>query len=95
MKTGNLFRFDPNTPTGYEVPFDEAACLLIFKDKRLSESERAFIEYLRSLVERLDTRHAEGTPFLLSELPADHPARIFARKVNPQWAQRLDRSENR
>jgi len=85
MKPGTLFRFGPNVPTGYEVPFGENAYILIFKGDRLSKSEAEFITYLQGMAERLAHEHKEGTPFLLHELPADHPARAFAAKVNPDW----------
>jgi len=85
MKPGTLFRFGKNVPTGYEVPFAESAFILIFKGDRLSKSEAEFITYLQGMAERLEHEHKEGTPFLLRELPADHPARAFAAKVNPEW----------
>lgn len=87
MKAGSLFRFAPGTPTGYEVPFDESAFILIFKGDRITKDEREFIDYLKGMTERLEKDHAAGTPFLLKELPTDHPAREFARKVNPQFDQ--------
>jgi pimeloyl-ACP methyl ester carboxylesterase/quercetin dioxygenase-like cupin family protein len=85
MKAGSLFRFAPGTPTGYEVPFDEPAFILIFKGDRVTKDEREFIDYLKGMADRLEKDHAAGTPFLLKELAADHPAREFARKVNPQF----------
>jgi pimeloyl-ACP methyl ester carboxylesterase/quercetin dioxygenase-like cupin family protein len=85
MQPGTLFRFGPGTPTGYEVPFAESALILIFKGDRLSKSENEFMEYLRGMAGRLEKEHAAGTPFLLKELAADHPAREFARRVNPQF----------
>jgi pimeloyl-ACP methyl ester carboxylesterase/quercetin dioxygenase-like cupin family protein len=85
MKAGSLFRFAPGTPTGYEVPFDESAFILIFKGDRVTKDEREFIDYLKGMAQRLEKDHAAGTPFLLKELAADHPAREFARQVNPQF----------
>ena len=85
MQPGALFRFEPNTPTGYEIPFDENAYILIFKSARLSKDEKEFINYLKTLSSRLIKRHERGTPFLLKELPADHPARLFGRQVNPMF----------
>lgn len=85
MRPGSLFRFDPRVPTGYEVPFVEPAFLLIFKEQRVSESERALLDYLEGLANRLEQRHASGTPFLLRKLPWDHPALGFARQVNPDF----------
>ena len=85
MKPGTLFRFAAGTPTGYEVPFEEAALILIFKGERITKDEREFIDYLAAMAERLAKEHKAGTPFLLRELPDDHPARVFARQVNPQF----------
>ena len=45
MKAGSLFRFAAGTPTGYEVPFDDPALILIFKGDRITKDEREFIEY--------------------------------------------------
>jgi quercetin dioxygenase-like cupin family protein len=82
MKPGSLFRFEANIPTGYEVPFHESATVLIFKGRRTTRAEKEFIEYLRGLGDRLKKEQATGTPFLLKDLPADHPARKFAREIN-------------
>jgi hypothetical protein len=41
-----------------------------------------FVECLRGLAEKLKKEQATGTPFLLKNLPADHPARVFAREIN-------------
>jgi pimeloyl-ACP methyl ester carboxylesterase/quercetin dioxygenase-like cupin family protein len=85
MKPGSLFRFAPDTPTGYEVPFKEDAYILIFKGKRLSKDEKEFIDYLKGLAQRLKKQQKDGTPFLLEDLPKDHPARKYAEKVNPGY----------
>lgn len=77
MKPGSLFWFGPNTPTGYEVPFEDPAFILIFKCGSGMDGE-GFLDYLRGLKGRLEIRHEEGTPFFIEELPADHPARLFA-----------------
>jgi quercetin dioxygenase-like cupin family protein len=83
MKPGTLFHFAPNTPTGYEVPFAENALILIFKGKRLTDKEEDFIRYLQGLANRLEREHKAGVPYLLSDLPADHPARKFAQELTP------------
>jgi pimeloyl-ACP methyl ester carboxylesterase len=85
MQPGSLFRFAKDTPTGYEVPFAEPALILIFKGDRITKEEREFIDYLKGMAAQLEKEHAAGTPFLLKELPAEHPARVFARKVNPDF----------
>ncbi len=85
MKAGTLFRFDAGTPTGYEVPFDEPAFLLIFKGDRLTREEKEFMDYLKGMAGRLEKEHAQGVPYLLGDLPADHPARVYAKEVNPKF----------
>jgi pimeloyl-ACP methyl ester carboxylesterase/quercetin dioxygenase-like cupin family protein len=85
MQPGTLFRFAPNTPTGYEVPFDENAFILIFKGDRLTESEADFIEYLEGMADRLEREHEAGVPYLMTDLSADHPAIEFARQVNTDF----------
>jgi hypothetical protein len=85
MQPGSLFRFAAGTPTGYEVPFDQSALILIFKGDRITKDEQQFIDYLKGMADRLKREHAAGTPFLLKELAPDHPARVFGRKVNPDF----------
>ncbi|HHT24163.1 MAG TPA: cupin domain-containing protein [Clostridiaceae bacterium] len=81
MQAGSLFWFQANASTGYEVPFDEDAYILIFKSERGDNTEEKFLEYLYGLKERLEKEHSTNTPYLLSELPSDHPARIFATNI--------------
>ena len=85
MQPGTLFRFGSRISTGYEVPFDENALILIFKGGRSTTTEQAFIDYLTGMGDRLKREHTNGEAFLLKELPADHPARVFAREVNPKF----------
>jgi hypothetical protein len=89
MKPGSLFWFKANEPTGWEVPFDEPSFVLIFKGYRDEMSDEDFLKYLRGLAERLERERANGTPFHFRDLPPDHPARIFAREVNPLWEAQL------
>jgi hypothetical protein len=92
MKPGSLFRFAAKTPTGYEVPFDEDAYILIFKGDRLTKSDEEFITYLKGMAERLRKEHTQGVPYRLEDLSADHAARRFARDVNPEFEVRLKKS---
>jgi pimeloyl-ACP methyl ester carboxylesterase/quercetin dioxygenase-like cupin family protein len=85
LQPGSLFHFGRDVPTGYEVPFTASAFLLIFKGQRVSESEQQFLEYLEGLAEQLRSAQRAGTVFLLRDLPAEHPARVFARRVNPAF----------
>ena len=88
MQPGALFRFGARISTGYEVPFSKDALILIFKGERSTISEQDFMDYLKGMGERLNREHKQGEPFLLKELPKDHPARVFAREVNPMFEQR-------
>lgn len=92
MEPRSLFVFEPNRPTGYEVPFDEKAVILVFEECDSQQDPETFMEGLRGLKARLQRRHDDGMPFFLSELDPDHPARVFARKVNPQFAHKLDQA---
>ncbi|MEW5985817.1 MAG: cupin domain-containing protein [Chloroflexota bacterium] len=83
MRPGNLFWFGPGAPTGYEVPFDEPAYIMCFNAKK-QESPDTFVDYLRNKFgPQCEAEHQSGIPFLLDELAADHPARLFAHQVNP------------
>lgn len=81
MNPGSLFRFAPNTPTRCEVPFSEDAFILIFKGDRLTKKEQEFIGYLKRIAQRLKQEHQAGVPYLLSDLPDDHPAALFAKQL--------------
>lgn len=81
MKPGSLFWFKAGTPTGYEVPFSESAFILIFKGARDDKDDEEFLEYLRTLQQRLEKSRAQGIPFKMSELCQDHPTRVFARSL--------------
>jgi hypothetical protein len=85
MKSGSLFRFGARISTGYEVPFNENALILIFKGERSTAQETHFIDYLRGMATFLQRDHQKGQLFLLKELPRDHPARVFAREINPDF----------
>lgn len=85
MKPGSLFRFAPNTPTGYEVPFRDSAFILIFKGDRVTKSEAEFIKYLETMAERLKREQVAGVPYLLRDLKPGHPALKFGAKVNPRF----------
>lgn len=86
MRPNSIFWFGADISTGYEVPFDEDALILIFKGQRSEQSDEEFIEYLKGLRSRLEHRHADGEPFLIAELPLDHPCRKFARSLGAPLA---------
>jgi len=86
MQPGSIFWFKAGTTTGYEVPFAEAAFILIFKGERDDMDADRFIEYLQDLGQRLEKSHQVGMPFKMSELSLDHPARIYARGLVAEGA---------
>ena len=77
MREGSLFWFGDNVATGYEIPFDEPATILIFKTQARDESDD-LTEHVKKMAADLEADHAAGTPYRLDELPDDHPARVFA-----------------
>jgi hypothetical protein len=82
MQPGSLFRFGAHISTGYEVPFPESACILIFKGERSTAEEEDFLLYLRGMAAMLQQAQDKGQDvFLLKDLPGDHPARQFARDI--------------
>jgi quercetin dioxygenase-like cupin family protein len=83
MKPGSLYWFGPDIPTGYEVPFDEPAYLLVFRGV-VNETEQEMLEYVQNkLPSILAEMEASGDVFMLRDLPEDHPALAFAHSVNP------------
>ena len=82
MRAGDLFWFGDGVPTGYENPFEQPAFLLIFKvEDRTPGYDGAMLERLTKMRATLEDEHAKGTAFLFSEIPADHPAKEFARAL--------------
>ncbi len=83
MGPGSLYWFAPGVPTGYEVPFDEPAYLLVFR----GVVNQTPAEMLSSIEEWLKPKfvemQAQGTAFMLADLPAGHPALLYAHEVNP------------
>ncbi len=83
MQPGSVFWFGPDVPTGYEVPFEEPALILAFKE-RTPGGWGEFVDYLQNKMQPwCIEEHEKGMPFFLKELAEDHPARVFARAVNP------------
>lgn len=76
MKEGSLYFMPPDVETGYEVPFDVPATILIIKFEG-PKNPVEFTEYLEGMKNRLIKNHQEGEAFLLSELSEDHPARKY------------------
>lgn len=80
MNAGSLFWFGENVPTGYETPFGEEAYILIFKPYPPEWTREEFLSRLHELARKLEESQAKGAAFLFSDLPEDHPARLFARQ---------------
>jgi quercetin dioxygenase-like cupin family protein len=82
MTPGTVFWFGDGIPTGYENPFKKPAYLLIFKtEKRVPGYDKTMLTRLKKMAVSLKKENREGTPFTFTELPRDHPARAYARKV--------------
>lgn len=90
LKPGSLFRAAADSTTGFEVPFDSPALLLVVQARPADQDDAPIMRRLQSLQKRLERDRQAGQPFLLSELEADHPARRFARTVNPSFAESLE-----
>ncbi len=81
MREGSLFWFGDDVATGYEVPFDDPATILIFKTQA-GDAPEDFVEYLEGMAAGLEADHAAGTPLRVDELAAEHPARVFAARLS-------------
>jgi uncharacterized RmlC-like cupin family protein len=77
---GDLFHFPGGEPTGFETPFDEPAVILIAKPGAAPYEES--LSVMSQVKDDLEAEARAGTPFTYRELPADHPAREFARQVS-------------
>jgi len=92
MKEGSIFYMPPNIETGYEVPFDRPATILISKFEGKMDPDE-FLEYLKGLKMRLEDSSRNGVSFRISDLPEGHPSRIFAKKnwrtYGNEWLRRV------
>ena len=82
MKPGSFFWFGAGVPTGYEVPFDEPAYILIFRGV-VGQTPAEMLESLQAAKGQFEEMQQAGVPFALSDLPDGHPALQFAHEVNP------------
>ncbi len=71
---GSLMAFAADVPTGYEVPFDESSFILVFRSGKPAKPQPEFMEGLPI-----------GQPASLHDLDPDHPARAYARSINPSF----------
>ena len=78
MKAGSVFWFAPGVATGWENPFDEPARVLTFKGEIFLPPEEQLDYLWNKLRPSVQEQHDAGEPMMLSELDADHPARVFA-----------------
>ncbi len=72
VEAGGLVSFAAHVPMGCEIPFSEAALIVVFRGQKPDMDQVSFVE-----------RFEPETPPSLFDLPEDHPAREFARTVNP------------
>lgn len=82
MRPGSIQWFGPNVPTGYEVPFEEPAYILVFRGV-VGETPAEMLESIQRMKLKFEKIQKEGEVFMLRDLPTDHPARVYAHKVNP------------
>lgn len=82
MREGSLFFMPPNIETGYEVPFDKPATIFIVKFEGPRNPDE-FLAYLETLKQKLEQQTANGETFKFSDLPEDHPAKVFAKNLVP------------
>lgn len=95
MEPGTLFHFADDAPTGWEAPFNEDALLLIVKSRTPDETHASMIKELEDMAKILDRQmKEEGVPFWYDQIPADHPARQYARKVNPAFNEVIENLES-
>ncbi len=80
INAGDLFHFVADVPTGFEVPFDETAVILILKGEAVSyEDMWAGISKARDSM----AKDAEGgEPFTYDKLEPNHAARVFGAEVS-------------
>ncbi|AHG05156.1 hypothetical protein HALDL1_04385 [Halobacterium sp. DL1] len=83
VTAGDVFWFGPGVPTGYEVPFDDDAFILIFKGTKTENSPEEFVSYLQNEVPGLvEEEREDGAVFSFEELDDDHAAVEFARGLD-------------
>jgi quercetin dioxygenase-like cupin family protein len=78
LETGDLLHFPPDVPTGFEVPFGEPAVIYITKGDGGGQPLDSSWKNLTEAAGRMAEEAHHGEIFSLAELPADHPARVFA-----------------
>ncbi len=83
MKPGSFQWFGPNIATGYEVPFDEPAYILIFRGV-VGESAAEMLESIEKMKDKFVEMQDAGEIFMMRDLPDGHPALQFAHEVNPE-----------
>ncbi len=74
LPVGSLMSFGADVATGYEVPFAEPAGVLVFRAESPAEDQVSFMDRLQ-----------EAHPPDMRDLPFEHPARAFARRINPSF----------
>ncbi|MGQ9681242.1 MAG: hypothetical protein ACUVX9_01760 [Anaerolineae bacterium] len=86
MPPQSLAHLPANVPKGFEIPFEEPALLLVLRAEATTAEDiwRFLLEDMQPMLQQ--RIHAGQLVFQLADLPADHPARLFAAQVNPsRW----------
>lgn len=78
LEAGTLCRIGAGIPAGYEVPFDNASLLLVFRASGNASDEEQLVDYYTDLALRAKKMQCAGTVLRISRLSEGHPARIFA-----------------
>ena len=80
INADDMFHFVADVPTGFEVPFDEPAVILILKGE--AASYEAMWEGISKARDAMAEDAAGGEPFTYDKLEPDHPARVFGAQVS-------------
>lgn len=95
MKPGTLIHFADNAPTGWEAPFNEDALVLVLKSRTPDENYESTIEGLEDMAAIVDRQmNEDGVAFWYDQIPVDHPARQYARNVNPNFKEVMNLLES-
>ena len=82
VEPGTLCRVEAGTDVGYEVPFDGPSFVLIFRASEAACDEDRFVDYLAGLAFKLKARQYDKNTCRISDLPEEHPAKVFARSLD-------------
>jgi len=87
MTPGTIFHFGNDKPTGWEVPFNQDAHLLVIKKRTADENYESYLTGLQDMASMMEGWQQEGAKFWFHEIGPENPARQFASTVNPDFDQ--------